>query len=462
MSGMSYSEAFTSSRFGTGASGYLIGVRIEESLMDRVVVVGSGIAGLGAAWALRDVAEVVVLEAGSHIGGHADTVDVSTADAGIVPVDMGFIVYNEITYPHMIRLFETLDVPWADSDMSFALSSRRFEYSGSASGLFGGLNWARGDAWRLFRAILRFRDLAPEYLDDPRTIGQWVTDLGFPAVFRDRYLLPMAAAIWSSPHLIASDIPAGTLLRFFQQHRLLDLTDRPTWRTVRGGSREYVNRLMDATGAKFQMFSPVTSVERGGSGVRVSTGSGVPLDADHVVFACHADTTLALLGDGATASEREVLGSFGFSQNRAVMHSDPRLMPRSKRAWAAWNVLEHDPGEPVTVTYWMNKLQPLATAEDVFVTLNPTIEPDRIHRVADYSHPVFDPASIAAQRSLIEIQAGQRSWFCGAWTGYGFHEDGLESGLAVGRAMGGSVPWWDDVSEFSQSARIADGIGVMA
>ena len=430
--------------------------------MDRVVVVGAGVAGLGAAWALRDTAEVVVLEAGSHIGGHADTVDVTTPDAGVVPVDMGFIVYNDVTYPHMIRLFDHLQVPWVDSAMSFALSSPRFEYSGSAYGLLGGLNWARPEAWLLLRSIFRFRDLARASLNDTRTIGQWMDDLGFPPVFRDRYLLPMAAAIWSSPHLAASEIPAGTLLRFFEQHRLLDITERPTWRTVRGGSREYVNRLMDSSSAKFQMFSPVTSVERGRAGVVVGTADGDSIEADHVIFACHADTTLGLLGEGVTDLERDVLGRFRFSDNRAVMHSDEKLMPRSKRIWAAWNVLEREPDQPVTVTYWMNKLQPLPTEEDVFVTLNPTVEPSRIHRIADYSHPVFDPAAVAAQQRIPEIQAVERSWFCGAWTGYGFHEDGLESGLAVGRALGGTVPWWDDVSEFSQSARIADGVGVPA
>ncbi|MDX1746172.1 MAG: NAD(P)-binding protein, partial [Halobacteriales archaeon] len=189
--------------------------------MEKVVVVGSGIAGLGAAWTLRDAADVVVLEAASHIGGHADTVDVRT-ESGRVPVDMGFIVYNELTYPHLIRLFDAIDVPTSESDMSFALSSPGFEYSGDAAGLFGGWNWLRPDTYRLFRAILRFREVARHHLDDERTIGRFVEDLGFPPVFRDRYLMPMAAAIWSSPHLDAAEIPAGTLLRFFDQHVLLD------------------------------------------------------------------------------------------------------------------------------------------------------------------------------------------------------------------------------------------------
>ncbi len=424
--------------------------------MNRVVVVGSGIAGLGAAWTLRDTAEVVVLEAASHVGGHADTVDVATT-SGRIPVDMGFIVYNELTYPHMIRLFAEIGVPVADSDMSFALSSPDFEYSGDAVGLFGGLNWTRPDAYRLLRAILRFRDVAREHLDDPRTIGHFVDDLGFPAVFRDRYLLPMAAAIWSSPHIDAADIPAGTLLRFFDQHRLLDISGRPTWRTVPGGSREYVRRLVDASGATVVTDSPVVSVDRLDGAVVVHTSSGETFEADHVVFACHADTTLDILGDGATDDERKVLGAFEFSNNHAVMHSDERLMPRARRTWSAWNVLETGPGEPVTVTYWMNRLQPLPTSQDVFVTLNPPFEPDAVHRTSWYSHPIFDPEAIAAQVRLPDIQGSGRSWFCGAWAGYGFHEDGLESGMAVGRALGGTVPWWNEVDPDSQAARVADG-----
>ena len=252
--------------------------------MQKVVVVGSGIAGLGAAWTLRDTAEVVVLEAGSHIGGHADTVDVATT-SGTLPVDMGFIVYNDLTYPHMIRLFDEIGVPAADSDMSFALSSPDFEYSGDAAGLFGGTNWLNPDSYRLFRSILRFRDVAKAHLDDPRTIGHFVDDLGFPEVFRDRYLLPMAAAIWSSPHIDAADIPAATLLRFFDQHRLLDISGRPAWRTVPGGSREYVRRLVDASGVTVVTSAPVVAVDRSGRGVTVRTDAGESYEADHVVFA---------------------------------------------------------------------------------------------------------------------------------------------------------------------------------
>lgn len=425
--------------------------------MEKVVVIGSGIAGLGAAWTLRDTADVVVLEAGSHIGGHADTVDVATT-SGTIPIDMGFIVYNDLTYPHMIRLFDEIGVPVADSDMSFALSSPDFEYSGDAAGLFGGTNWLNPESYRLFRSILRFRDVARAHLDDPRTIGHFVDDLGFPAVFRDRYLLPMAAAIWSSPHIDAADIPAGTLLRFFDQHRLLDISGRPTWRTVPGGSREYVRRLVEASGATVITGAPVVAVDRTGGGVTVRTDGGDSYEADHVVFACHADTTLDILGERATDDERKVLGAIQFSDNHAVMHSDERLMPRAKRTWSAWNVLETEPGEPVTVTYWMNRLQPLPTDQNVFVTLNPPFQPEHVHRTSWYSHPVFDPEAIAAQIRLPDIQGAQRSWFCGAWTGYGFHEDGLESGMAVGRALGGSVPWWNDVEPDSQAARIADGV----
>lgn len=431
--------------------------------MEKVVIIGSGIAGLGAAWTLRESADVTVIESASHVGGHADTVDVSTRD-GIVPVDMGFIVYNELTYPHMIRLFDELDVPSAESEMSFSFSSPGFEYSGTASGLFGRANWLKPESYRLLRAILRFRDVARSHLDDDRTIGELVTELGFPDVFRDRYLLPMAAAIWSSPHLDAAEIPAGTLLRFFDQHLLLDVAGRPTWRTVTGGSREYVRRLMAASGARFVTDTPVGSVRRSGGSVEISTEQGDFIGADQVVFACHADAALELLGDDASQSEEKLLGAFAFSNNHAVMHSDPRFMPRARRTWSAWNVVEGPhPGAPVTVTYWMNRLQPLQTDTDVFVTLNPPFQPEHIHRRAHYTHPVFDPRAVAAQTRLPEIQGVDNTWFCGAWTGYGFHEDGLESGMAVGRAMGGDVPWWGEVAPHSQSARIADGVaGVLA
>ena len=427
------------------------------------IIVGAGIGGLSAAWALRDDPDLLVLDGGDHVGGHSDTAVVRPdgPDGPEVAVDTGFIVHNDLTYPNLVALFEHLGVERAPSDMSFAFTNGpaatgnrgafrgssigpvadAAEYSGSLGGLLGHGGWHRRSNLRLTRDIVAFgRVAAAASADgtDRTTLAGLATR--FSPEFRDRYLYPMAAAIWSSPDIDVAAMPARSLIAFFHQHGLFRLRNRPQWSTLAGGSASYVAALVGSLAGEVRHGVAVRSVTRVGDGVVVSDADGQSWSADRVVLATHADTSLALLGDDATATERNVLGRFRFSPNRAYLHSDPAWMPRRRSHWSAWNV-SGTPSEEVTVTYWMNRLQPLACDTDLFVTLNPPRRPEGVLRVRDYTHPVMSADSAAAQRALPTIQGLGSIWHCGAWSGYGFHEDGAESGLAVGLALGGDVPW---------------------
>lgn len=414
----------------------------------RVAVVGTGIAGLGAAWLLQQAHEVTVFEAQARPGGHTHTVD-----AGDQPVDTGFIVYNEPAYPRLKALFQALRVATQASDMSFGVSVDH-----------GRLEWA-GDNWRslfaqpsnLFRPshthmivdILRFnrqtkRLLADDALPD-QSLGAFLDEHAYGKPFRARYLLPMAAAIWSAPTASMLAFPLASFVRFFDNHGLLNVSDRPQWRTVTGGSREYVNRIIASLARPPRLETPVARVERRADGVAVIDHAGHAELFDQVVFASHADDSLAMLAD-ATPAERELLGAFGFQDNHAVLHSDTALMPRRRAVWSSWNYLTEDDGisgQRVAVTYWMNRLQRIPGDRTYLVSLNPLHEPDpaTVIKRMDYRHPVFDRAAVAAQERLGEIQGRDRVWFCGAWCGYGFHEDGLAAGEAVARGLGVTPPW---------------------
>ncbi|MQY52727.1 FAD-dependent oxidoreductase [Rhodocyclus tenuis] len=417
----------------------------------RIAVVGSGISGLSSAWLLAQKYEVTLFEAGDYLGGHTNTVDV-TLDGVSHPVDTGFLVYNTTTYPNLTALLAQLGVASVETEMSFAVSLEEpdLEWSGSSlATVFGQKrNLVRPDFLRMLSDILRFNREAIAWVDthadDERTLRSFLSEKGYSRSFQEWYLLPMAAAIWSCPAGQMLDYPLVTFVRFCRNHGLLRVLDRPMWRTVRGGAREYVNRLAGLID-EVRLNAPVSALRRVPGGVEVVSPRGTER-FDEVVLACHSDQALAILGEEATDDERSVLGAIRYQPNRAVLHSDPALLPRDRSLWAAWNYssakgdLDH---RPVSVSYLINRLQPLPFKQPVSVTLNPQREPaaDKVIAEFNYAHPIFDAPAVAAQRRLATVSGRQRVWFCGAWAGYGFHEDGLKSGLAVANALGCHAPW---------------------
>jgi predicted NAD/FAD-binding protein len=416
--------------------------------MRRVAVVGSGISGLAVAHGLASQARVTLFEAGGHFGGHTNTVDV-TLDGVTHGVDTGFLVLNERTYPNLLRLFAELGVEIAPSDMSFSVQvpDLGLEWSGSdLNTVFAQRrNLARPRFWRMLADILRFNRVASALarLDDDSAlaepIGDFLARLRFGAEFRDWYFLPMIGSIWSCPTDQMLRFPVATMIRFCHNHGLIQVADRPQWFTVRGGARRYVEKMLRRV-PDARLNTPVRRVRRvppgsGGAGVQLATDAGIER-FDDVVLACHSDQSLALLAD-ASPAERQVLGAIRYHANRAVLHTDTDVLPRRRLAWAAWNYerAADDSRERAAVClhYLINRLQPLPFETPVLVSLNPLCEPraDRVLGSFDYAHPVFDAAAIAAQKRVPEIQGAARTWFCGAWTRYGFHEDGLMSGLSV-------------------------------
>lgn len=423
----------------------------------RIAVVGAGVAGLAAAWSLSRTPGVAVtlLESEPRFGGHANTVDVTlTGPMGqsvTHGVDTGFLVYNERTYPRLIELFEALGVQTTASDMSFSVQapdgldgrSRRLEWNGSTlNTVFAQRrNLLSPRFLGMLRDVLRFNAIttalaengSDERLHEP--LADFLLRHRFGQPFVQGYLLPMIGCIWSCPTQQMLSFPIGTLIRFCHNHGLLQVAGRPAWRTVRGGSRHYVQAMLREI-PDARASSPVRGIERRPDAVLVLTDRGVER-FDAVVLACHAPQTLSLLGDRSSEIERAVLEPQRTRPNLAVLHTDASLMPHEPRAWAAWNY-EHGGGaasgpETVCLHYWINRLQPLPFAQPVLVSLNP-IRPPREDLVLgryEYAHPVFDVAAVAAQRRLPEIQGRERTWFCGAWCGYGFHEDGLKAGLAA-------------------------------
>ena len=466
--------------------------------MQRIAIVGSGIAGLSAARLLSRPTPgaplghaVTLFEAGSHFGGHAHTVDV-TLNAVSHGVDTGFLVFNHRTYPGLTRLFDELGVQTAPAEMSFSVQAREaamspaLEWSGTdLNGVFAQRrNMLRPDFLRMLADILRFNRLTTALalaadqgnetsaasgassasgasgasgMALQQTVGEFLDQHRFSDVFRRWYLLPMIACIWSCPARQMLAFPMLTLVRFCHNHGLLQVSNRPQWRTVRGGSRQYVRRIVQGL-ADARLNTPVLAVHRDASGVRVNTAHGSE-HFDELVLACHSDQALRLLGAGATADERRVLGAIRYQPNRAVLHTDTALLPQQPRAWAAWNYetqagvgaqstaeaggnVQTPARAGVCLHYLINRLQPLPWQQPVLVSLNPLRAPRVDQVIAEFSvdHPVFDQGALAAQRELPGLQGQHNTWFCGAWTGYGFHEDGLVSGQRVADALLAAPP----------------------
>jgi len=427
----------------------------------RIAIVGSGISGLAAAWLLAGRHAVTLFEAAARPGGHTNTVEV-TIDGVSHGVDTGFLVFNEKTYPNLVALFRHLAVPTVASDMSFslALEAPRLEWSGtSLDTLFAQRrNLLRPSFLRMLRDVLRFNREAAQAADaaPAESLGAFLSRRAYSAAFRDWYLLPMAAAIWSCPTRTMLEYPFASFARFFRNHGLLELTDRPRWHTVAGGARQYVERLL-APLHDLRLATRVQRARRDASGVTldfVHQAPGLPRGSerfDALVLACHSDQALQILGAQASSAERALLGAIPYQANRAVLHTDAALLPRNRRLWSAWNYsagADGPDGRAVSVHYLINKLQPLPFDVPVIVSLNPHRAPAPQSVIAefDYAHPVFDARSSEVQAGLARIQGTNRSWFCGAWTRYGFHEDGLRSGLAVANALGVHAPWQDAAS----------------
>jgi uncharacterized protein len=417
----------------------------------RIAIIGSGISGLASAYFLNRKHDVVLFEAAGYLGGHTNTVDV-TLEGRCHGVDTGFLVYNERTYPNLVALFDELGVDSIASDMSFGVSmdGGALEWAGSSlDTVFAQrLNAGSPSFLRMLWDILHFNRNAERFLQwsnqTALTLGQLLQQEGYGARFRDAYLLPMAAAIWSSSPSDILQFPAATFLRFCLNHGLLQVNDRPQWRTVAGGARHYVNKIA-ATLPDIRLNTPVVSVRRSAGSMQVlSSGAGAEA-FDAVVFATHAPTTLAMLQD-TSQTERAILGGVRYQPNTAYLHTDAYLMPRRRKVWSAWNYLagaQSDGQRPVCVSYWLNQLQALPFEAPVIVTLNPHTLPDDSKLLAkfDYAHPVMDLATVRAQQQLGQIQGKGGVWFAGAWTGYGFHEDGLKSALRIAAAFD-TAPLW--------------------
>jgi uncharacterized protein len=426
----------------------------NKSSRPKIAIIGTGISGLSAAWMLNTHAEITVFEKEPIVGGHSHSVNVGTKDKALW-VDMGFIVFNTPCYPNLTALFDALGVDHQLSDMSFGVSIDKgdLEYSSvSVSGFLAQWrNVLRPRFLTMLIDLLRFYKQAPLDLkarNDPNlTLGQYLKAKHYSKTFINDHLLPQSAAIWSTSAGQIMDYPFKAFIQFFENHGLLKLTNRVLWRTVTGGSQAYVQKLIASFKDRIKTHCAITSVRRHENGVTLKDQNNIVYEFDQVIFASHANEALRLLSD-TSQQERDILSAFKYTFNKVILHTDTALLPKRRHAWASWNYIgkadEVKSGRLLCVTYWMNLLQNLPHERDLFVTLNPIypIDPDKILKQVEFDHPLFDSAAISAQSQIADIQGQGGVWYCGAHLGSGFHEDGIQSGLAVAEAISGTLrPW---------------------
>ena len=400
----------------------------------KIAVIGSGISGLSAAYFLSKNHKVDLYEQNDHFGGHSYTYDIK-GENKIIPVDLGFIVFNELTYPNLINFFNELNVPFEKSNMSFSVSVKKtnVEYGGSGFGaIFANkLNLLNFDFLKMIREIIKFYNYAPSLLDSTKkeTLGEYLERSKLSKYFIEYHIIPMVAAIWSMPFSKAKEMPLKLFLNFFINHGLFRLKNRPQWYTVTNRSRAYVKKILEKISGEIFKNYQINNISRNDDNVRVSIGNEY-LNYDQVVLACHADQSLNILDD-PTEKEKKILSKFTYVRNKACLHTDVNLMPSRKQAWSSWNSITK--GSKTCVTYWLNKLQNLKTDKNYFLTLNPVekIEESKVIKQQQFTHPYFNNENVSLQKDLHLLQGIKRTWFCGSYFGYGFHEDGLKSSMEL-------------------------------
>jgi predicted NAD/FAD-binding protein len=412
----------------------------------KIAIIGSGISGLGAAYLLNEAGyDISIFEKNDYIGGHSRTIEVVENNKKI-PVDTGFIVFNYRNYPLLTGLFNHLKIPVQKSNMSFGVSinNGEIEYgTQKLSNIFAQkINLIKPSFWRMIFDIIRFNKNATKYIDSNLSMGELLKKMRLGAWFRDYYLIAMGAAIWSTPAEKMLEFPARSFLRFFQNHGLLTVTEQPQWYTVSGGSREYVKIITAKFADKIRLNNGVKKVIRSQNKITIIDDKNNEEIFDKVIFACHSDQALSML-EAPTEDELKIIGSFKYQPNKVVLHCDENFMPKNKNCWSSWVYLNDKNSNKISLSYWMNNLQNLSSEKPIIVTLNPSKMPEasKIYNMHIFEHPVFDEAAIDAQSKIENIQGENNTYFCGAYTRYGFHEDGFMSGVKVAEKIGAKIPW---------------------
>jgi predicted NAD/FAD-binding protein len=416
----------------------------------RIAIIGSGISGLSCAWLLNKKYDITLFEKNNYLGGHSNTASIDY-DGSKINVDTGFIVFNFRTYPNLKAFFELLNVKIKKSNMSFGVKDldNFFEYSGNnLSGLFAQKrNLFNLRFLKMLQDIIKFNKNAIKLIEkeediEDKTLSSFIDELKLGDYFKNYYLFPMAGAIWSCPLELIKNYPAKTFLQFFYNHGLLTVTNQPQWYTVDGGSKEYVKKIANSFSNKIRLESNIVKSEKSGDKIILTDDKGFTDEFDHVIFASHADQTYKIISD-KTTQEKEILSKIKYSKNTAILHKDKNQMPKNQKAWASWIYLSKKKENKVSLSYWMNNLQNIGNSHPLFVTLNPIdeVNKDDIFRSYQYQHPIFNNEAITAQENLEKIQGKRNIWFCGAWTKYGFHEDGLNSAINIAKHFGIEAPW---------------------